>query len=224
MKLASKLRFTGSQGPGSTFFISVPLNMRHSQNHFDCLLKEMPKPHQFLSRLGKWQKLHARQEAQVVPILGDLETMQTRPCRVPSWTPSSSAEGCGSPRWWSTCQVSHLQAVLEKVTWVREYHGLGGSTRLPLLSVSVLVRVCDGRVRTCVVWVRVSASSCQGHCSCSGSLSSHKAHLFPTWPPSPRSSPLPDVRNLRLTSRLQQLQVGSWQNLQGLRGGVGGDL
>lgn len=143
MKLASKLRFIGSQGPGSTFFISVPLNMLHSQNHFDCLLKEMPKPHQFLSRLGKWQKLHARQEAQVVPILGDLETMQTRPCRVPSWTPSSSAEGCGSPRWWSTCQVSHLQAVLEKVTWVQEYHGLGGSPRLPLLSVSVLVRVCD---------------------------------------------------------------------------------
>lgn len=68
MKLASKLRFIGSQGPGSTFFISVPLNMLHSQNHFDCLLKEMPKPQ-------KWQKLHAGQEAQVLPILGDLETM-----------------------------------------------------------------------------------------------------------------------------------------------------
>ena len=108
MKLASKLRFVGSQGTGSSFFISVPLNMLHSQNHFDCLLKEMPKPHQFLPRLGKRQKLHAGQEAQMVPILGHLETMQTRPCRVPSWTPCSSAEGCGSLRWWSTCQVSHL--------------------------------------------------------------------------------------------------------------------
>ena len=223
MKLASKLRFVGSQGPGSSFFISVPLNMLHSQNHFHCLLKEMPKPHQFLPRLGKWSKLHAGQEVQVVPILEDLETMQTRPCRVPSWTPCSSAEACGSPRWWSTCQVSHLHGGAGEGNMSSEVPRPRGLSLPP-----TAVCECTGEsvrcVRTCVIWVRVSASPCQGHCSCSGSLSSHKAHLFPTWPPSLCSSPLPDVRNLRLTRRLQQLQVGSWQNLKGLRGGVGGDL
>lgn len=88
--------------------------------------------------------------------------------------------------------------------------------------VSILVRMWD--VSGHASSECISASPCQGHCSCSGSLSSHRAHLFPTWPPSLCSSPVPDVRNLKLTSQLQQLQVSSWQNLKGLRGGVGGDL
>lgn len=120
-------------------------------------------------------------------------------------------------------RLATFVAVLEKVPWVREYHGLGA-----LPTSHCCVYECTGEnvgcLRTCVIWVCISASPCQGHCSCSGSLSSHRAHLFPTWPPSLCSSPLPDVRNLKLTSQLQQLQVSSWQNLKGLRGGVGGDL
>ena len=144
VNLASKLRFIGSQGPGSSFFISVPPIMFHPRNHFDCLLKEMPKPHQFLPRLGKWQKLHTGQEAQVVPILGDLETMQTRPCRVPSWTPSSSAEGCGSPQWWRTCQVSHLHGGAGEGSVSSGVPRPGGLSPPPTaVCVSVLVRMWD---------------------------------------------------------------------------------
>lgn len=42
--------------------------------------------------------------------------------------------------------------------------------------------------------------------------------------PSLCSFPLLVVRNLKLTIWLQQLQVSSWQNLKGLRGGAGGVL
>lgn len=50
--------------------------MPRSQNHFNNLLKETPKPHQSPLGPGKRQKLHVEQEAQVgaSPMLGDLGT------------------------------------------------------------------------------------------------------------------------------------------------------
>lgn len=110
---------------------------------------------------------------------------------------SSSAEGCGSPRWWSTCQVSHLQAVLEKVTWVQEPAAWGLAPPPPAEC------ECAGEsVRRVQDMCRLSACLCiflpgpllmlwftfqpQGSiCSLLGLL--------------PCSSPLPNVRNLRLT-------------------------